>query len=219
MATRPVFIPVRNGAQLFEVRNFEFLWHPGFAESQKRKNVRGLHLAASNAGLGRVLEISTKSEEELGRRLSAFSLKYRLGDKDIPMESLYQGSKVFTKGGPYIDIYDKTPIEAKRDQRIRTSGNIVWFQIEGTVYSSSPTNAFYDWVYIRCLYRHEDFLTRNLSSMDGFSDIEFNPERSINSQARALAILMSLSACGRLKESAEDYELFRSKISRTFSTL
>lgn len=219
MATRPVFVPVKDGTQLFEVRNFEFPWHPGFAESQKRKNIKGLHEAAAKAGLRRVLEISTKSDEEIGRRLSAFSLQYHLGDKDIPMESLYQGSKVFTNGGPYFDIYEKAPIEAKRDERIRTSGNIVYFQISETIYPSSPTNAFYDWIYIRCLYKHEEFLVRNLSLIDGFSDIEFNPDRSINCQARALAILLSLSAKNRLQRSAEDFELFRSEISQTFSTL
>ena len=219
MAIRPVFIPVRAGTQLFEVRNFEFMWHPGFAESQKRKNIGGLHNAAAKAGLPKILEISTKSEDELGRRLSAFSLKYHLGKKEIPMESLYQGSKVFTHGGPYVDIYDKSPIEAKRDPRIRSSGTIIKFQIGNTVYSSSPTNAFYDWVYIRCLYKHEEFLRRTLLDVDGFSDIEFNPERSINSQARALAVLLSLSAKGRLQETAEDFELFRSEISGTFSTL
>lgn len=219
MATRPIFIPTTNGTQLFETRNFEFLWHPGFAESQKRKNIHALHGAAANAGLRRVLEISTKSEEEVGRRLSAFSLKYQLGEKIIPMESLYQGSKVFTGGGPYDDIYFKTPIEAKRDPRLRTSGSIVRFKIEGEEYPSSPSNAFYDWIYIRCLYQHEEFLLRNLSSVDGFSDIEFNPDRSINCQARALAVLMSLATRNRLKEAAGDFELFRSEIVHTFSTL
>ena len=39
MAHRPVFIPNYSGALLVQERFFDFSWSPGFAESQKKKNV------------------------------------------------------------------------------------------------------------------------------------------------------------------------------------
>lgn len=54
----------------------------------------------------RILEISSKSLQELGTKLCAFSLtKFvpALG-ADIPVECIYQGSKVFSNGGPFTDL-------------------------------------------------------------------------------------------------------------------
>ncbi|TPN69027.1 hypothetical protein FJ986_06695 [Mesorhizobium sp. B1-1-1] len=219
MATRPIFLPTNSGDQLFDTQTFSFSWNPGFAESQKRKNIHELHRAAGNAGLGKVLEISTKSEDEIGRRLSAFNLKYRLEEKTIPLECIYQGSKVFADAGPFDDLFNLTARECKADPRLRSSGEIVYFLLEGDRYDSKPANAFYDWIYIRCLNQHEDFLRRRLSEYEGFSDIEFNPERSINCQARALAVLISLSARGKLQLAAGNFQYFREVMAKTFSSL
>lgn len=105
MASRPVFIPVYDDTSLVQERAFQFPWSPGFAESQKKKNVQALHAAAKKNGIGRVLEISSKSDEEVGRRLSAFSLKLEIGGQKYPLESLYQGSKVFETCGPFPEIF------------------------------------------------------------------------------------------------------------------
>jgi hypothetical protein len=56
VATRPLFVPGRVGALVEEV-NVSFEWHPGFAPVQKRRNVGALHAAATDKGLGRVLEV------------------------------------------------------------------------------------------------------------------------------------------------------------------
>jgi hypothetical protein len=50
-------------------------WHPGFAPSQKKRNILELHRAAARAGYSPLLEVSTKSDEKIGQRLSAFNLK------------------------------------------------------------------------------------------------------------------------------------------------
>ena len=47
MAERPVFLPVEGGARLVREVPVAFRWHPGFAASQKRKNVAALHAAAA----------------------------------------------------------------------------------------------------------------------------------------------------------------------------
>ena len=84
MATRPVFFPTEKGPHLVRERHFDFRWSSGFAEVQKKKNVRALHDAAHREGIDDLLEISSKSDEELGRKLSAFSLKVDVDGKMLP---------------------------------------------------------------------------------------------------------------------------------------
>ena len=97
MASRPVFLPVFEGRNLVLERAFEFPWASGFSEVQKKKNIVALHNAAHRHGVENILEISSKSADELGRRLSAFSLKVPIEVGKRPLESVYQGSKVFEK--------------------------------------------------------------------------------------------------------------------------
>lgn len=118
MAERPVFLPSADGP-LVTVRLIAFHWHSGFAPVQKRKNVSALHDSARSTGLTPLLEVSTKSDEPLGQRLSAFNLKVHTSDgKDIPLECAFQGSKVFEGGGPYTDLFD---VDARAAQN-RTCG-------------------------------------------------------------------------------------------------
>jgi hypothetical protein len=209
MATRPVFVPQSSGTSLVAEVPINFIWHPGMAPSQKKKNVSALHTAAQSRGLLRLLEISSKSEDEIGRRLSAFSLKVDVGDRSIFLECAYQGSKVFRSGGPYTDLFNVPPIEAKRDTRLRTSGSLLAFEFMGARYPLSPKNAFYDWLYIKALIRHRQWITTNVD-YQGFTDIEFNPEKSINCQARAFAELIALENKGQLDAAAENFDYFAS---------
>jgi hypothetical protein len=208
MAERPVFMPRTNGVRLVEEVPVEFKWHSGFASIQKKKNIAELHEAAKQKGLRKVLEVSTKSEENLGVRLSAFSLKVDVpGIGKISLESAYQGSKVFSRGGPFTDLYLRKPREAKRDERLKTSGKLVGFQFGDTHWELEPKTAFYDWLYLRALYEFREYLER-LFDYDGFTDIEFNPKSSLNCQARSCAIFVSLMKKQLLKEAAEDREAF-----------
>jgi len=192
VAIRPIFVPRPYSIELVEEVHLSIHWHSGFAPSQKQKNVVELHNAAHHQGFERVLEISTKSSEKLGVRLSAFSLSVQLPSGEmVALESAYQGSKVFSHGGPYQDIYFSEPREAKRDDRLRTSGNLVGFKFGNDYWPTDPPTAFYDWLYLFALREHSDYLER-LKSFDAFSDIEFNPQRSVNCQARSCALLVSL---------------------------
>ena len=93
MAERPVFIPSRKPGRLVEETSISFLWHKGMAPSQKRKNVVELHTAAARRGIEPLLEVSSKSEEKLGQRLSAFNLQVELDEGGfISLECAFQGS-------------------------------------------------------------------------------------------------------------------------------
>ncbi len=207
MATRPVFFPDFTGRYLVYERTFDFSWASGFAEVQKKKNIAALHRAAMLNGIGRILEISSKSSESIGQRLSAFSLKITLKDGTFPLESVYQGAKVFEKGGPYIEVFEMTPREAKRFIRSDDRGRLIGFELEGEKYPLSPKNAFYDWLYIRSLEAHAEWINENIK-YDAFTDIEFNPSKQVNCQARAFAEYLSLLKRGMLREAGGDFEKF-----------
>jgi hypothetical protein len=178
------------------------------APSQKKKNVSELHNEARRRGLECLLEVSTKSERELGQKLSAFYLKIHLHGKEITLESAFQGSKVFEKGGPFTDIYDMDSRSAKRDERLKNSGRLLHFLFEDTVYPLTPKTVFYDWLYLNALYPNREWLTR-LQICDGFTDIEFNPEKSVNCQARSCAAFVALQKRGFLDEAVESFDTFR----------
>ena len=207
MARRPVFIPNYTGSLLVQERFFDFTWYSGFAESQKKKNVIALHVAAKRNGIEKVLEISTKSENKIGRRLSAFSLKIEIGAVEYPLESVYQGSKIFDKLGPFPEIFDFEPREAKRFIRELNGGQLIGFDLGGRRYPLVPKNAFYDWLYIRALAKHVEWIDKNVS-YDAYTDIEFNPEKQVNCQARAFAEYKSLAARSELLAAVQDFNYF-----------
>jgi uncharacterized protein DUF6977 len=193
MAERPLFVPAPACSELVKDISLRITWHPGFAPSQKKKNIVELHEAAARAGYSPVLEVSTKSEEKVGQRLSAFNLKVHSTMGVMPLEMAFQGSKVFERGGPYTDLYSvEEARDAKRDSRLKESGPLKEFRFESFRFPLEPKTVFYDWLYISALYEHRDWLRRHILKYAGFTDIEFNPERSINCQARSCALLVTL---------------------------
>lgn len=208
MAERPIFIPVPHQPDLVKEISLTIVWSPGFSPTQKKKNICALHAAAAAAGYAPLLEISTKSDEKLGQHLSAFHLKVRTRHGDqIPLECAYQGSKVFANGGPYTDLFAVDARDAKRDARLQTSGRLVGFTFDGAQFPLEPKTAFYDWLYVSAIYPHREWLSR-LGRYQGFSDIEFNPERSINCQARSCALFVTLASLNLLDGAVRSSEAF-----------
>ena len=209
MANRPIFITTKNPKKLFEEKNIEFKFFNGFAISQKSKSIKSLHQNAKDQGIKNILEVSTKSDSELGWKLSAFNLMVDFdGDKQISLECAFQGSKVFDGNVQYKDIYEKQSIEAKKDSRLKTSGKIIGFDFEGNFWDNEPKTAFYDWMYINALYKNNRDIVEELLEYEAFSDIEFNPKKSINCQARTCAVLVSLVKLDLIDEALESKEKF-----------
>jgi len=201
MAERPVFIPSESNPELVKELSFNIEWHSGFAAVQKKKNMVALHEAAARAGYSPLLEVSSKSEEVLGRHLSAFHLDVLIeGLGKTKLECAFQGSKVFEKGGPYKDIYGVAPWEAKRDPRLKESGDLIGFRFNDFSFPLEPKTVFYDWLYINAIYPHRVWLER-LYRYSGFTDIEFNPNRSVNCQARSCALFVALMRSSQLEHS------------------
>jgi len=200
MANRPIFLSTNNPKKLFEEKNIEFKFYTGFSLSQKSKSIQSLHRSAKKEGIDNILEVSTKSDSKIGWDLSAFNLMVDFNDsKQISVECAFQGSKVFESNIQYKDIYFKQSIEAKKDLRLKSSGNIIGFNFRDEFWSNEPKTAFYDWIYINALYKQPN-ITKELLNYSVFSDIEFNPKRSINCQARTCAIFVSLVRLGLIDE-------------------
>jgi len=211
MAKRPVFIPKTAGNQMVQKISIEFQWFPGMSKSQKQKSIGSLHNAArEQLGVGRILEISSKSEDRLGVELSAFNLTFRTPDNEpAPVEVLFQGGKVFERGGPFTDLYYVTPREAKKDERLKISGNMVGFRYGSSLWPLNPQTLFYDWLYISALHQDQNIdLANSLLEYDVFSDIEFNPEKSLNCQAYSAALYKSLSSRRLVSEALSSKEDF-----------
>ena len=208
MAIRPLFIPRPDRGPLVEVMPVEIKWHGGFAVSQKQKNIAELHAKAKELGIHPILEISTKSPDEVGRRLSAFNLKIEINCEKKSLESVYQSSKVFSESGQHEHLMDYDPFRAKKEIKTLGKGDIICFKFMGKEYPTEPKNAFYDWLYIRAIAPHEDWLKRNIKYA-AYTDIEFTPDKSINCQGRAVAEFHALSMRGSALECAYDFDTFR----------
>ena len=208
MSQRPVFVPIKRKPWT-DVYMTEFLWNSGLSAAQKKKNVAALHQAfVARFPEKKVLEISSKSSEDLGVKLSAFNLtKFvpSLG-KAVPVECVYQGSKVFAVGGPYTDLYTATSRAAKGDDRLRQSGELRRFSFEGKEFPLKAGSAFYDWLYVNALMEHPE-LSEPLLGYDGFTDIEFNPNKGVACQANAAALYVSLQRQSLL-EQCRDFDSF-----------
>lgn len=200
MAERPVFY-VHNGMVVSKMYSFE--WFPGFSLSQKQKSIESLHDAVRTAdAAAKPLEVSTKSKEPLGIKLSAFNLKLN----GYTLENVFQSAKVFENGGPYPDLLEVPPKEAKRDERLRNSGPLRAFRYQNEDFPLIPQTVFYDYIYLAAV---KESLTgdeiKTVSDYHYFTDIEFNPAKSINTQARTVPVLkLILDEYGRLPDFSRD---------------
>lgn len=211
MAERPIFVSKPESDELVMEIFFQIKWHSGFALVQKEKNIEELHKAAGLAGYRNLLEISSKSKSERGRHLSAFHMTADTKEHGtIRLELAFQGSKVFERGGPFTDLYrkgDKEIGEAKRDPRLKNSGALIGFRFEGFDFPLEPKTAFYDWLYISFLKKFTDWAPK-LYDYGGFTDVEFNPHRSINCQARSCALFLSLMKRNLLEDATKSPQDF-----------
>tara|TARA_Y100001934_G_scaffold217225_1_gene257886 strand:- start:502 stop:1185 length:684 start_codon:yes stop_codon:yes gene_type:complete len=216
MANRPIYLPLTSGKSLVRELSMEFKWHAGLSVSQKQKSIRSLHDAvAAKINSTEILEISSKSENEIGRLLSAFTLKYTLPSGVLcTVECAFQGSKVFRSGGPYTDIYGLNSRAAKKDERLGNSGSLIAFDLESERWPLEPKTCFYDWLYITALHQNIR-LREEVLRYGAFSDIEFNPKKSINCQAQSAARYVALWQRGQIERVLSDKDFFLSTYSKS----
>lgn len=219
MAVRPVFIPA-DSKGLARSEYTEFQFYSGFSDAQKKRCIQSLHQSfLRRHPQWRLLEISSHSPVEAGVKLSAFHLPIRLKNgREVPVECAFQAGKVFQKGGPYLDLLEGSPKAAKRDPRLKESGGVIGFVFEGERFPTVPKTCFYHFLYLKGLTQHPE-LGDVLMEYDGFTDIVFNPEKSLNCQAQAAALYVSLRRAGLLEQAMESVASFIRTVYQTNYTL
>lgn len=181
----------------------EFQYFNGFSLAQKQRCIDSLHSSYLSAFPdSHILEVSSKGRNPLGNALSAFNLTLETPGRTRSVECAFQGSKVFEHGGPYVDLLDVDSRTAKKDVRLRESGRVIGFSCDGVDYPTEPKDLFYCWLYTNALSQNRGLLEETCA-FDSFTDIEFNPAKQINCQAKALAAAVGLHQSGRLEEALE----------------
>ncbi|MGR5233663.1 DarT1-associated NADAR antitoxin family protein [Vibrio rotiferianus] len=215
MAKRPIYTP-EDSFPFVSEQLTEFKWHAGFAVSQKQKSIEELHSAAiESLSCVKPLEVSSKSGNPIGVELSAFNLKVQMNNgKEFSVENIFQSSKVFENGGPFIDLRCVSPKEAKRDSRLKKSGDLTGFMGKGFIWPLEPKTLFYDWIYLNALHQNID-LVEEVKLYDAFTDIEFNPKKSFNCQARSVALYVGLAKSKLLDSVIGDQDAYRKILGQT----
>ena len=197
MATRTYFTP-KSDSPYFLENDIEFNYLSGFALSQQQKSICNMHSAILSANSKiKILEISTKSANPIGNRLSAFNLTIDIEGKALNVESVYQASKLFEFGGPYRDIATLNSLDAKRDLSLKNSGKLLGYIFNGEKWFLSESPNFFDYLYAKAVV--ENRLTEELISFNAFTDFAYSNKaykrsknRSFNCQARSAAIIVGL---------------------------
>ena len=102
----------------------------------------------------------------------------------------------------FIYLFNKSSVEAKKDVRLRTSGKLIEFEFYNRAFPLQPVDYFYNWLYINALQLNRK-LSKDIMIYDSFTDIEFNPKRYINCQAKAAAMFVGLKKAGKLEAALE----------------
>lgn len=215
MAIRPVFFPVFDKSLILQ-KDYEFLWNAGFSKVQKELNVKALHASAKERDRDiKILEVSTKSNIQLGVNLSAFNLKINTDNfGEICVESLYQGSKVYSELGQIEEFFNMNPFEIKkrlREIEEHKKLNLIEFKYNSTNWPLSPKEGFYNWLYISALHKNpkNDKLKEDVLQFNAFTDIEFNPHKDkVNCQAKSCAIYASLVKQNLIDKALKDKNSF-----------
>lgn len=199
MTKRPAWT-IKNNKVYSE--SFEFEWNGGFAIVQKRKNIESLHRSITKKYNENILEVSSKSTNELGVKISAFNLKL----EGNVLENIFQSSKVYENGGPFPDLLYVTPKEAKKDEGHWKSGKLVGFQYKNRLWEIEPKSLFYDFIFLRAILQ-SGIVYNEILGFDWFTDIEFNPNKSFNCQARSVAVF-KLILDNQLLDVLNDYNMW-----------
>lgn len=212
-AIRPVFMVSNSKYKFIEEINIKFDWYSGFSYEQKRRSLESFHKKIHEKyNNKRILEISTKSFYKIGIDLSAFNLGiYNNKNDNLSVECVFQSSKVFEHGGPYKELLTMSSKEAKKYPKLKNSGELKWFEYDGEIWGLEPKTLFYDWIYMKSLYEKKDYM-HEVIKYDSFTDIEFNPKRSINCQARSAALFVSLYRRNLLEYALQSPENYKNVI-------
>ena len=208
MAKRPIFLSETSGFRS-ELIDFEFF--SGFSMSQKQKSISSLHKnILKKYPNKKILEVSTKSLNRCGIDASAFNLMITMkSGKHYSVEQVFQGSKTFEKSGNQISLLDKLSSKdmKKKVNALHRVEKLIGFNSFGQEFPLNPSTFFYNCLYINALVKNKE-LSKKIIQYDVFTDIEFNPNNSVNCQAEACSIFVFLKRHDLLQQALKSKESF-----------
>lgn len=90
------------------------------------------------------------------------------------------------------------------------------YEFFGENFLINPVTAFYDWLYLTALSQNPS-LSNQLFDFKAFCDIAFNPKKSLNCQARAAALFVSLCHRDEIDRVIEDKNYYIDLITNNYS--
>ncbi|MDE0456104.1 MAG: hypothetical protein OXI15_02315 [Chromatiales bacterium] len=159
------------------------------------------HRETGDRPRGRILEVSTRSPDNLGRQLSAMNLRAADDPQRRPVEAVYQAAKIYGAGGPATPA--RSGYEAKRiDRERRRQGPLAGFEHAGRRWPLDTGTAFYDWLWARsALACYGPKIIERLQEYDGFTD-QFHRPGAKACQAKTAAIVAGMGE--RTRRAAAD---------------
>ncbi len=156
------------------------------------------------------LEVSLAASRPEGIHAAAMKLPLHLDamEQDVPVGIVYEASKVFENGGPYVDLLQCSRQKVQKDPRLQQSGKCIRYCLQGTEFSMEPhPYAFFNWLY-GCALRQNPEKTDDILKYRAFSDLDLgSTKKDRNSPARAAAVYAGLAAAGKL-DCLDSYEAF-----------
>ena len=211
MATRTICFPIF-GYPYCREQPVTFTWIKG----SKRQNIRAVHDAVHTTDPDvSILEVSSASVQPEGEAVSSLRLLLHLDSvtQDVPISTVFEAAKVFEHGGPFADLLTCEPPKVHKDTRLRTSGELLCYSLEGSEYPTEPyPDSFFEWLYCRALKQFPE-KAEPLSRYNAFSDIAAaaDSKKYYGDSSRAAAIYVGLAAAGKLS-CIDSYESFIAEV-------
>ena len=211
MATRTICFPI-SGYPYCREQPVTFTWIKG----SKRQNIRAVHDAVHTTDPDvSILEVSSASVQPEGEAVSSLRLLLHLDSvaQDVPISTVFEATKVFEHGGPFADLLTCEPPKVHKDTRLRTSGELLRYSLEGSEYPIEPyPDSFFEWLYCRALKQFSEKAAQ-LSRYNAFSDIAAaaDSKKYYGDSSRAAAIYVGLATAGKLP-CIDSYESFIAEV-------
>ncbi len=196
MATRTICFPI-SGYPYCREQPVTFTWIKG----SKRQNIRAVHDAVHTTDPDvSILEVSSASVQPEGEAVSSLRLLLHLDSVAQMLPSRFlKPPKCLNMVGHWLTLTCEPP-KVHKDTRLRTSGELLRYSLEGNEYPTEPyMDSFFQWLYCRALKQFPE-KAEPLSRYNAFSDIAAaaDSKKYYGDSSRAAAIYVGLAAAGKL---------------------
>lgn len=210
MATRLVYIPETDPdlPQLVHEHEVDFQWIPGRTTTQQKANVAKLHRAAAHRNLAPLLEVSAVTEDAFGIQIGPSNLTVQ-DERSylVPVVAAFHGSKVFTGGGPFNDLFRQSEAEILADRRLTQSGPLAGYRFLDLEWGLKSGTMFYDWLSVHAIHRQPK-LGSGIDRYLGFTDVGCRSGKKSACHARSCALYVALAAKQIIHKVIKDQDLF-----------